>query len=167
MVLAQKALQSLADEMPRNKSDLAKISGLGKIKVQQFGDEILDIINEFCETNGIETSNIIRELKTSKKTAVKGSTHELSYNYFKEGKTIAEIAEIRNLSASTIEGHLVEFVKKGLLDVSDIMDKQKIKIIREFMLENPDLKGSALKEALGSDYSYGEIRLVGASINAD
>lgn len=167
MVLAQKALQSLADEMPRNKSDLAKISGLGKVKVQQFGDEILDIINEFCETNGIETNNVIREVKPTKKTAVKGSTHEMSYNYFKEGKTIAEIAEIRNLSASTIEGHLGEFVKKGLLEVSDIMDKQKIKIIREFMLENPDLKGSALKEALGTDYSYGEIRLVGASINAD
>ncbi|PWK27273.1 UvrD-like helicase family protein [Arcicella aurantiaca] len=167
MVLAQKALQSLADEMPRNKADLAKISGLGKIKVQQFGDEILDIINEFCETNGIETNNIIRENKPVKKALVKGSTHEMSFNYFKEGKTITEIAEIRNLSASTIEGHLGEFVKKGLLEVSDIMDAQKIKIIREFMLENPDLKGSALKEALGADYSYGEIRLVGASINAD
>ncbi|MEA5459587.1 helix-turn-helix domain-containing protein [Arcicella sp. LKC2W] len=167
MVLAQKALQSLADEMPRNKANLAKISGLGKIKVQQFGDEILDIINEFCETNGIETSNIVRENKPVKKAIVKGSTHELSYNYFKEGKTITQIAEIRNLSASTIEGHLGEFVKKGLLEVSDIMDNQKIKTIREFMLENPDLKGSALKEALGADYSYGEIRLVGASIGAD
>lgn len=167
MVLAQKALQSLADEMPRNKANLAKISGLGKIKVQQFGDEILDIINEFCKANGIETSNIVRENKPVKKAIVKGSTHEMSYNYFKEGKTIAEIAEVRNLSASTIEGHLGEFVKKGLLEISDIMDKQKVKIIREFMLENPDLKGSALKEALGSDYSYGEIRLVGASIGAD
>jgi uncharacterized protein YpbB len=153
--------------MPRSKVGLAEISGFGKIKIQQYGDEILDIIIEFCEANGIEVSTVERVRKPAKKALVKGSTQELSYQLFKEGKTIAEIAEIRQLTASTIEGHLGEYVKNGLLDVKLLMQEKKIKVIREFMLENPDLKGSALKEALGEDYSYGEIRLVGASMQVE
>ena len=64
-----------------------------------------------------------------------------------------------------IEGHLLVYVKRGLLAVENVMDKDKIRIIREFMLDNPDLKGAALKLALGEDYSYGEIRMVYNSMN--
>jgi hypothetical protein len=166
MVIAQKTLQSLAEEMPRSKSQLAQISGLGNIKIKQYGDEILDIINEFCEANNIEVKEIQEGTKALKKLP-KGSTQELSFAMFKEGNSIEEIAASRNLTSSTIEGHLAEYVKRGLLQVESIIDKNKVKIIREFMLENPDLKGSALKEALGEEYSYSEIRMVWNSMNLE
>jgi uncharacterized protein YpbB len=86
---------------------------------------------------------------------------------FKEGNSIEEIAASRNLASSTIEGHLAEYVKRGLLEVESVIDKNKVKIIREFMLENPDLKGTALKEALGDEYSYSEIRMVWNSMNVE
>ncbi len=164
MVLAQKTLQNLAEEMPRNKTDLAKVGGLGKVKVQQYGDEILEIIVTYCEANGIAATPILEKIKPVKKIA-KGATQEISFSMFKEGKTIAEIAEERQLTASTIEGHLTEFVKEGLLEVEELMGEKKIKIIRELILENPSFKSKELKEALGEDYSYGEIRLVWASLN--
>jgi hypothetical protein len=166
MVLAQKTLQHLSEEMPRNKSELSQISGLGSVKIKQYGDEMLDIINEFCEANGIEGSNIKAPTKTLKKLA-KGSTQELSYTMFKEGNSIEEIAMIRTLTISTIEGHLAEYVKNNLLDIKLLMQEKKINVIREFILENPNLKGSALKDALGEDYSYGEIRLVYSSMNIE
>jgi uncharacterized protein YpbB len=166
MVIAQKTLQSLAEEMPRSKGQLAQISGLGSIKIKQYGDEILDIINEFCEANNIEVKEIQEGTKALKKLP-KGSTHELSFTMFKEGNSIEEIAASRNLASSTIEGHLAEYVKRGLLEVESVIDKNKVKIIREFMLENPDLKGTALKEALGDEYSYSEIRMVWNSMNVE
>jgi ATP-dependent DNA helicase RecQ len=86
---------------------------------------------------------------------------------FKEGNSIEEIAEIRKFSPSTIEGHLSEYVRRGLLEVESVIDKNKVKIIREFMLENPDLKGTTLKEALGEEYSYGEIRMIYNSMNVE
>ncbi len=166
MVIAQKTLENLANEMPRSKGQLAQISGLGNIKIKQFGDEILDIINDFCEANNIEGSNIQERTKTVKKLA-KGSTQELSFTMFKEGKSIEEIAQIRTLTPSTIEGHLSDYVKRGLLDIELVMDKNKIKIIKKFMLDNPELKGSALKEALGEAYSYSEIKMVYNSMNVE
>ena len=167
MVLAQKTMQNLVEVLPQNKTDLAKVSGLGKIKVQQFGDDILDIIITYCKNNGIDTSNISIPEKRIRKSAVKGSTNEWSFNMAKEGKTIEEIAKSRSLTAGTIQGHLTEYVKKGELSVEDLMDSQKIKTIRAYMLEHPTLRGSELKTALGDDFSYGEIKLVGASMNGD
>ena len=167
MVVAQKTLQNLSGEMPRSKAELSKISGFGIIKIKQYGDEILEIINEFCEANGIEGSKIQEGIKSVKKKIVKGSTQELSYAMFREGKTIEEIAEVRGFTASTIEGHLGEYVKNGLLAVEDVLEKKKVKIIREFIVENPALKGTVLKEALGEDYSYSEIRMVWSSMNVE
>ena len=166
MVIAQKTLENLSEEKPRSKSQLAQISGLGNIKIKQYGDEILDIINEFCEANNIEVGEIKEGTKALKKLA-KGSTQELSFTMFKEGNSIEKIAEVRNLSPSTIEGHLSDYVKRGLLSVESVMDRDKVRIIREFMLDNPDLKGAALKLALGEEYSYGEIRMVYNSINIE
>jgi PIF1-like helicase/Helix-turn-helix domain/HRDC domain len=166
MVIAQKTLQSLAEEMPRSKGQLAQISGLGNIKIKQYGDEILDIINEFCEANNIEVKEIQEGTKALKKLP-KGSTQELSFTMFKEGNSIEEIAASRNLASSTIEGHLAEYVKNNLLDIKQLMQEKKINIIREFILENPTLKNKELKDALGEDYSYGEIRMVYNSMNME
>ena len=166
MVIAQKTLQNLSKEMPRNKGELSKIGGLGSIKIKQYGDEILDIINEFCEANGIEGSKIEEEIKSVKKL-VKGSTQELSFTMFKEGNSIEEIAQIRNLSSATIEGHLAEYVKNNLLDIKMLMQEKKINVIREFILENPTLKNKELKDTLGEEYSYGEIRMVYHSMNVE
>ena len=166
MVIAQKTLENLAEEKPRSKGQLAQISGLGNIKIKQYGDEILDIINEFCEANNIEAKEIQEGTKALKKLP-KGSTQELSFTMFKEGHSIEEIAQIRKFSPSTIEGHLSDYVKRGLLKVESVMDEGKVKTIREFMLDNPDLKGTALKLALGDEYSYGEIRMVYGSMNVE
>ena len=166
MVIAQKTLQNLAEEMPRSKGQLAQISGLGNIKIKQYGDEILDIINVFCEANNIEGSNIQEGPKALKKLP-KGSTQELSFTMFKEGNSIEEIATARSLSSSTIEGHLAEYVKNNLLDIKLLMQEKKINIIREFILENPTLKNKELKDALGEDYSYGEIRMVYNSMDME
>lgn len=168
MVIAQKTLQYLSEEMPRNKAELAKISGLGNIKIKQYGDEILDIINEFCEANGLEGSkNTIKESVKPTKNLAKGSTQELSFTMFKEGNSIEEIAQIRNLSSSTIEGHLAEYVKNDLLDIKMLIQEKKINVIREFILENPTLKNKELKDALGEEYSYGEIRMVYSSMTME
>lgn len=166
MVIAQKTLQNLSEEMPRSKEQLAQISGLGNTKIRQYGGEILDIINEFCEANGIEGNNIQEGTKALKKLP-KGSTQELSFKMFKEGHSIEEIATIRDLASSTVEGHLSEYVKRGLLAVESVIDKNKVRIIREFMLEKPDIKGSALKDALGDHCSYSEIRMVWNSMNLE
>jgi hypothetical protein len=53
LVLPQKTLMEIAKMLPRNKKALGSIKGIGKAKLRVFGDEILHIIEEYCERKGI------------------------------------------------------------------------------------------------------------------
>jgi hypothetical protein len=99
-----------------------------------------------------------------KKAAVeKGSSQRLSLQLFTEGKSIKEIAESRNLSANTIEGHLADFVKTGELDVLKLLSADKLATILKVLPGiEPPLYATPIKDQLGEGYSYGEIR---AAIN--
>ena len=84
---------------------------------------------------------------------------------FQSGKSIAEVAEQRGLVVSTIEGHLSTYVKNGTLNIEDIIKPEKVVVIKEKLskLQSPGLK--EVKIALGDDYSYGEIKMVIASLD--
>lgn len=48
MVISVKAIEELAAKQPLSKKELLKIKGIGKKKVEQFGDEILSIISRYA-----------------------------------------------------------------------------------------------------------------------
>ena len=61
---------------------------------------------------------------------IKTDTKELSYTLYKEGKSIAEIAKERNLTGSTIEGHLAWYVGTGEVDIDKIVPIEKQLLIK-------------------------------------
>ncbi|MBX2925652.1 MAG: helix-turn-helix domain-containing protein [Chitinophagaceae bacterium] len=90
----------------------------------------------------------------------KGDSHRLSLSMYREGKTIPEIATDRGLSVSTIEGHLAHFIPTGEITLAELLPEEKIDTIRKVIEETGETTSSALKEKLGEQYSYGEIRMV-------
>jgi GTPase SAR1 family protein len=53
IVLTQKSLYELVHYLPEDEAALAKINGIGKTKLEQFGKDILEIIRKYCEESGI------------------------------------------------------------------------------------------------------------------
>ena len=53
MVLQQKALNAISSVMPRTFDELKKLSGIGSVTVQRYGKEILDIVADYREANGL------------------------------------------------------------------------------------------------------------------
>jgi hypothetical protein len=93
----------------------------------------------------------------------KGESQRLSLQLFQSGKTIAEIAKERNFAVSTIEGHLTAFVKTGEVAVTDIVPPEKIEVILPLVkaiVNGSNTTVTTLKEQLGRDYSYMEIKAV-------
>lgn len=90
----------------------------------------------------------------------KPDTRKLSYDLYKSGKTIAQIAEERQLAESTIEGHLATFVGTGELKVGDFVEKFKIKPILTVAEKLDTNKLTEIMSALGSEYTYGDIKFV-------
>ena len=89
----------------------------------------------------------------------KPNTKEASFNLYKEGKSILEIAKERGFAVTTIEGHLAHYVSLGMIPVSQFVSKNKFETIIEYSKkkEGENLLTS-LKHELGNDYSYSEIR---------
>jgi superfamily II DNA helicase RecQ len=97
MVLPQKTMKSISTEKPGNMTALAQINGLGKAKLTQFGERILEMVNEYCVENNL-APYLVEKGKKIEKTIEKGSTFETTLNLHKEGKSIQEIAEIRSMT---------------------------------------------------------------------
>lgn len=95
-----------------------------------------------------------------KNQPVKGSTQRLSLSLFKEGKSIADIAQLRGFAESTIGGHLVDFIKTGEVAVHELVAADKIPIILKMISEDASLTSGAIKEKLGEAYTYTEIKAV-------
>ncbi|MBK6522333.1 MAG: helix-turn-helix domain-containing protein [Sphingobacteriaceae bacterium] len=90
-------------------------------------------------------------------------TKQLTFDLYKEGKTVKEIAALRNFAVTTIEGHLAHFVKLKQIETTEFVSEKKIKKILEVAagIDKPLL--GQLKTELGDDYSYNEIRMALAS----
>jgi len=120
MILHQKTMVNLASFIPQSISALSMVKGMGKKKSEKFGEELLGIIISYCKDENIEPSaDSIPELAVPKK--IKENTKKISLDPFREGKTISQIAEERNLSITTIESHLAFYVGKGEIPVSSLV----------------------------------------------
>ncbi len=156
-VLPQKVLTDLVNKLPSNYEELESIKGIGKVKVKQYGNELLIMISDFCEKREISQTPFQTLIKTK---TVKSDTKDLSLQLFKAGKTIEEIAETRNLTPGTIEGHLAHYISTGEVTVFDIVKENKVHKIQDYILENKPDSMSEIKAAMGDEVSYGEIRAV-------
>jgi uncharacterized protein YpbB len=79
---------------------------------------------------------------------------------YTEGKNVREIAALRNLSQTTIESHLAHYVGLGMLDLKDFVEADKLEKIKEQFTVHGTDSLNPVKEALGNDYSYSELRYV-------
>ena len=90
----------------------------------------------------------------------KGETRHISLQLFKEGNKTGNIAKMRGLTIGTIESHLISFISSEEISIGDILSKNKIEKILSTIKENPEGSSSSIKEKLGNDYSYNDIRAV-------
>ena len=79
---------------------------------------------------------------------------------FKAGMDIAGIASKRGFSKGTIETHLAELVLAGNIKISDLLSDERQAIITEAIHFAGMEKLNPIKEKLGDDFSYAEIRMV-------
>lgn len=156
-VLPQKVLTDLANKLPSNYEELESIKGIGKVKVKQYGNELLIMISDYCEANNIEQAPI-KGLMSAKIS--KTDTKRVSLDLFKQGKSVEEIAKERGFVASTIETHLTHYIESGEISVSEFIDKEKVVKITDYITETKPISINQTKEALGNEISYGEIRAV-------
>jgi hypothetical protein len=172
MVANQNALKEIATYLPFTKKDLTQISGFGKAKAEKYGDDILDAVQDYCSRYDVESNMNAKSGNPKKERKEKPQEEKVpsniaSFNLFKQGKSIPEIAKERNFAITTIEGHLAAFVEKGELDINKMVSPEKQNQVKEAARIHGRESFKTLKENLPEEITYGEIRMVMAAEKRD
>jgi ATP-dependent DNA helicase RecQ len=171
IVLSDPSLLEIATYLPQKMDELRQISGFSDIKLARYGRDFLTVINTYSAEKGLsskmdqKTKSRTRKAKAKAKPKRTSDTYNDTLTLFKAGNSVAQIAAARKLSPTTIEGHLSTFVETGELDVKLFVVPEKMPAIQRAVEKLGSLKLAPIKEALGDNYSYGEIKAVIAWIN--
>ena len=93
----------------------------------------------------------------------KGETYRMTYALLKDGMGIKEIAATREMAVSTIEGHAVKGIQTGELSVGEVLPKDTIEVL-QLSLKKSTKGIKEIQAAFKGKYSFGEIRMVQASL---
>ena len=165
VIFSDATLLELATYLPLSLDDMQRISGFGEVKTARYGETFLACIVKYCSEHTLETKisekiSSGRPRAREKTKSVINETKAETLRLFREGKTVAEIATARDLTVSTIENHLASFLALKEVAITDLVPQEKIVIIQKALSKNGYLPLKYLKDTLGDDYTYGEIRAV-------
>lgn len=148
VIFSDAALRQMETERPMSDTELLAIDGVGKAKLEKYGEAFIKVIQDFQKAKG-----------TKKKK--EATTYKETLELYKNGLTVAEIAQKRKLGLSTIMSHLAKLYVDGAeIDLDSFISKEEVSQIAEaqIKLESPN----ALKpyfDYFEEKIDYGKIRL--------
>ena len=155
MIFHDATLEQMVLKRPSTPREMQFISGVGESKLNRYGNQFLSIIEQYpkpklLQNNLSETVNDTLEL------------------YLKD-KTVEEIAELRELTESTVYRHFAQAIEAGLLSCDEVLDLDDQQIDEILYTANhlEITADSALKplyEELGGEYSYGQLSCIIANL---
>ena len=171
VVFGDATLQQMAHFIPQNLNSLSRISGVGAVKLKQYGEEFLAVICEYARAHGLsdrlettraESDIAPRDSRSNGRTP----THKVTKHLLEQGHSIQETARQRSLLSNTIVAHIEMLVKEGeALDLeSHLPPSSRIARIQDAFAEVGSSRLGPVKKILDDDYSYEEIRLVRAHV---
>ncbi|MDR2736586.1 MAG: HRDC domain-containing protein, partial [Gracilibacteraceae bacterium] len=103
VVFSDATLKSICRILPRTPEELLTVPGVGKYKLEQYGEDFLAAVGAFLKergSNGLAGGNPVLR----------------SFLLHQQGKSIVEMADSQGLSVATVEKHLAEANRLGLKD---------------------------------------------------
>lgn len=174
IVFTDRSLIDMAAKFPTTEEDFLNINGVGDVKLKEYGEGFLALINTFVDKRSLDvkalkkenvkTEDVIKPAKKPSSTKFKNTVEE-TVTYFKEGQTVDEIAEYRNLSSMTIVNHLCKWLEEGKeLDTKRLITSEADQKIRQAIAKVGMDFLKPIKEMLDDEIAYDEIKYVIAKI---
>ncbi|MEX0595445.1 MAG: helix-turn-helix domain-containing protein, partial [Candidatus Paceibacterota bacterium] len=186
ILLADTVINALLQvKLPTDISKLALVDGFNTQVLMLYGDDLVGLMNRIHNSHGggnDEIDEIIEKKSSSIKSSggsgagagsggtvtkpsyILGATVLETKKLFDLGLSVKDIATRRNMSTSTIEGHIATiFATFENMDYSKFLEEDMKVQIEEFLVSNPNMKLSEIKEGLTEfniNASYLQIKLV-------
>jgi len=167
VIFSNAALLEMARRIPRTLDAFGTISGVGRVKLEQFSGPFLEVIQHYALDNGIaETEVAVQRTNRPRERNRRRDQISATLNETKElilrKMSIDQIANHRGLTGKTIINHIVRMVDGGDdLDLAHMMPSpERVANIKSAFLQTDGVLLTPVRELLGEDYSYEELGLV-------
>lgn len=107
-VLPEETIYFIYKEMPLTPEELIEIKGIGEIKLEQYGEDLISIINKYLELKSIDRPEISRTKDEREQIGSKWTLEEEEQliEEFGNGMKISEIAELHSRTPGGIRARL-------------------------------------------------------------
>ncbi len=168
VIFSDATLKAMAAGLPATEEEMLKMPGVGSFKLEKYGEFFIQVIQEYMRENNISlrAESYQATERPQKEREPKVDTRIATYELFNNGLSIAEIADERELTVRTIEGHLLECLDRGMaLQMERLLPKEQEQLISEVFKQKPSSSLRDIKEALPEEIGYGTIRFALYKLN--
>ena len=173
-IFGDSTLKEMSTRYPINEEQLMDISGVGQKKYEKYGEQFANAISKYVEDNKIQVDWIYerQDKKPSKeskeedkKEDKKLKTHEITLAMLNEGKGLKKIAEEREVTISTIFGHIQKCIEEDKfknvnIDFTEFFSDEEEKNILSAIEQAGMERLAPIKELLPRTIGYDSIRAV-------
>ncbi len=169
-ILWDVSLRHMAAVVPRSMEEFSGITGVGEVKLEQYGPRFLEVIRSYAEANDRpeRTSVVQRSVggqERERRQPRRGNTYDITREMLSQGLSISQIARQRGMVETTIIGHIERMADRGVaLELGHLLPaEERLARIEEAF----GVCGSAffgpVWEFLGvEEFTYDELRLARA-----
>lgn len=124
---------------------------------KEFKEKNITLVEDDGQTNRYE--KVTKEKKPAKK-----ATSLETFELWQQKNSIREIAGIRKLTVGTIYGHFIKLIEDKTIKIADVLNEDKLQSLAKAFDGYQEESLNALKEQVGDQFSWDELKLFKASL---
>lgn len=161
IIFADSTLTEMSKYCPVDEKSMLSIKGVGEIKFKKYGEEFIGVISRYLMDTGKEPPQIIAINNEPVEKEDDVPSHVISLNMYKSGKSLKEIASLREIKELTIQDHLIRCHKEGLeVDLNPLIPSEYEGLILECIKNLGGERLRPIKDALPEEVDYMAIKAV-------
>ncbi|WP_286315486.1 DNA helicase RecQ [Romboutsia ilealis] len=165
MVLSSNSLKEISGRYPLDEEQLKDIGGVGPVKINKYGEDIINIVKEYIKENNITPK---WEEKKRLKLVIDGDSRkneEIALDLLNQNKDINEVVDELEISVSTVLGYVCDYIKLGNrinfdIDLKCMYTENEKEMILDAISRFGDEKVSVIKKVMPDYVKYESIRAV-------
>ena len=165
MILSSNTLKEISGRYPLDEEQLKDIGGIGPVKINKYGEDIINIVKEYINENNITPK---WEEKKRLKLVLDGDSRkndEIALDLLNQNKDINDVADELEISVSTVLGYVYDYIKLGNninfdVDLKCMYTENEKEMILDAINRFGDEKVSVIKKVMPDYVKYESIRAV-------
>ena len=165
MILSSNTLKEISGRYPLDEEQLKDICGIGPVKINKYGEDIINIVKEYIQENNITPK---WEEKKRLKLVLDGDSRkndEIALDLLNQNKDINDVADELEISVSTVLGYVYDYIKLGNninfdIDLKCMYTENEKEMILDAINRFGDEKVSVIKKVMPDYVKYESIRAV-------